>query len=65
MGSVLGIKGGLIPMMQGGSFVTKKGGIMEVATWLCAPLSIGLSSSLGIVANYDVLVLGKYGSLQP
>ena len=27
--------------------------------WLCAPLLVGLSSSLGLVPNYVVLVLGN------
>ena len=29
--------------------------------WLCAPLLVGLSSSLDLVPNYDVLVLGNEG----
>jgi len=28
--------------MQGDGFASELGGIMEVAMWLCAPLSIGL-----------------------
>ena len=30
--------------------------LMQVATWLCALLLVGLSSSLGLVPNYVVLV---------
>ena len=45
--------------MQGDGFASELGGIMEVAMWLCAPLSIGLCSSLGLVPNYVVLVLGN------
>jgi hypothetical protein len=32
---------------------------MEVATWLCPPLLVGLWSTLGLVTNYVVLVLGN------
>ena len=32
---------------------------MEVAMWLCAPLLVGLWSSLGLVSNYDVWVVGN------
>jgi hypothetical protein len=34
---------------------------MEVAMWLCTPLLVGLSSSLGLVSSYVVLVLGNEG----
>ena len=34
---------------------------MEVAMWLCAPLLVGLCSSLVLVPNYVVLVLGNEG----
>ena len=47
--------------MQGDGFASELGGIMEVAMWLCAPLLVGLSSSLGPVPNYVVLVLGNEG----
>jgi hypothetical protein len=47
--------------MQGDGFASELGGIMEVAMWLCAPLSIGLWSSLGLVPNCVVPVLGNEG----
>jgi hypothetical protein len=48
-------------MMQGDGFASKVGGIVEVAMWLCALLLVGLWSSLGLVPNYVVLVLGNEG----
>ena len=45
--------------MQGDDFESEPGGIMEVAMCLCVPLLRGLWSSLGLVPNYDVLVLGN------
>jgi hypothetical protein len=50
---------GLVPMMQGDDFATEPGRIMEVATWLCAPLVVGILSSLGLAPNYVVLVLNN------
>ena len=47
--------------MQGDGFATKPGGIMEVAMWLCAPLLVGLWSSLGLAPNYDVPILANGG----
>ena len=47
--------------MQGDGFATELGGIMEVATWLCATLVVELWSSLGLVPNYVVSVLGNEG----
>ena len=47
--------------MQGDGFASKLDGIMEMAMWLCAPLLLGLRSSLGLVPNYVVLVLGNEG----
>ena len=47
--------------MQGDGFATEQGRIMKVATWLCAPLLVGLWSNLGLVPNYVVLVLGNEG----
>ena len=44
--------------MQGDSFVSELGGIMQVALWL---ILVGLWSSLGLVANYVVVVLGNEG----
>ena len=35
-------KEGLVPMIQGDGFASELGGIMKVAMWLCAPLSVGL-----------------------
>ena len=32
---------------------------MEVAIKLCIPSLLGLSCSLGLVSNYDLLVLGN------
>lgn len=40
-------------------FASKPGGIMEVAIILCIPSLLGLSCSLGLVSNYDLLVLGN------
>jgi hypothetical protein len=40
-GLVMGIKW-LGTWMEGDSFATKPGGIMEVAMWLCALLLVGL-----------------------
>jgi hypothetical protein len=48
-------------MMQGDDFASKLGGIMKEAMWLCAPLLVGLCSSLGLVPNHVVLVLGNEG----
>ena len=42
-------------MMQVDSFASES----EVAMWLCAPLLVGLWSSLGLVPDYVVLVLGN------
>ena len=47
--------------MQGDGFAIKLGGIMEVAMWFCALLLVGLWSSLGLVPNYVVLILGNEG----
>ena len=47
--------------MQGDGFVSELGGIMEVVMWLCASLLVGLSSTLGLVSNYVVLVLDNEG----
>ena len=47
--------------MQGDGFASERGGIMEVAMWLCTQLLVGLRSSLGLVPNYVVLVLGNEG----
>ena len=45
--------------MEGDNFVSELGGIMKVATWLCTPLLVGLYSSLGLVPNYVVSVVGN------
>ena len=50
-------------MMQGDGFASELSEIKEVATWLCAPLLVGLWSSLGLVPNYVVLVLGSEGGV--
>ena len=47
--------------MQGDVFATELSGIMEVAIWLCAPLLVGLCSSLGLVPNHVVLVPSNEG----
>ena len=47
--------------MQGDGFASEPGGIMELVVWLCVPLLLGLSCSLGLVPNYVVLVLGNEG----
>ena len=39
----------------------KLGEVMDVAMWFCAPLLVGLCSSLGLVLNHVVLVLGNKG----
>ena len=50
-----------VPGMQGDDFATKPNGFMDVAMWLCAPLLVGLWSSLGLVPNYVVSFLGNEG----
>ena len=49
--------------MQGDDFAGELGGIMKVAMWLCTLLLVGLWSSLGLVPNYVVLILGKEGGV--
>ena len=53
------MQGGRYPRCKGDGVASKPGGIMEVAMWLCAPLLVGLWSSLGLVSNYDVWVVGN------
>jgi hypothetical protein len=39
----------------------KLGEIMDVGMWFCAPLLVRLCSSLGLVRNHVVLILGNKG----
>ena len=48
-------------MMRGDGFASELDGIMEVAMWLCALLPVDLWSSLGVVPNYVLLILGNDG----
>ena len=45
--------------MQGDGFALEPGGIMDMAMWLHATLLVGLWSSLDLVPNYVMLVIGN------